>query len=118
MIVPSASCPAGDRRAVDRRRGLLDDLLGQHPHGVVVAVGLIHLQRRELRVVLEVHPFVAELPADLEYLLHAADDEPLQVQLSRDPEVKLKIIGVDVGLEGPGVRARRGSAAAPASRPR
>jgi len=63
----------------------LDDLLGQYPHGVVVAIGFIHLQRCELRIVLEVHSFVAELPADLEYLLQAADDEALQVQLSRNP---------------------------------
>ena len=97
--------PPGDRRAVDRGRGLLDELLGQDAHGVVVAVRLVHLERRELRVVLEVDALVAELPADLEDLLHAADEQPLEVQLGRDPQVEVHVVGVDVGLERPGVGA-------------
>ena len=43
VILPSASA----RRATGtpyRDRRFLDEFLGQHPHGVVVAVGLVHLQ--------------------------------------------------------------------------
>ena len=49
--------------AVDGGRRLLDELLGEDPHRVVVAVRLVHLQRGELGVVLEVGALVAELPA-------------------------------------------------------
>ena len=54
---------------------------------------------------LEIHTFIAELPAHSEHLLHAADDQPLEVQLGGDPQVEIKIVGVDMGLEGPGIRA-------------
>ena len=74
-------------------------------HRVVVAVGLVQLQRGELRVVLEVRALVAELLAHLEHLLHAADDQPLQVQLGGDPEVEIQVVRVDVGLERAGVGA-------------
>jgi len=38
-----------------------------------------------------VDALVAEDPADLVDLLDAADDEPLQVQFQRDPEVELML---------------------------
>ena len=97
--------PPGDRFAVHGDRGLLDDLLGEDPHRVVVAVGLVQLQRGELGVVLEVRALVAELLAHLEHLLHAADDQPLEVQLGGDAEVEVEVVRVDVGLERPGVGA-------------
>ncbi len=106
MTLPSASGATRDRRAVDGGRRLLDELLGEHPHGVVVAVRLVHLERGELGVVLEVGALVAELAADLEDLLHAAHQQPLEVQLGGDPQVQVHVVGVDVRLE----RARVGTA--------
>ena len=44
---------------------------------------------------------VAEVPADLVDLLEPADDEPLQVELERDPQVEVAIQGVVVGDERP-----------------
>jgi hypothetical protein len=90
---------------VHRGRGLLNDFLCQHPHGVVVTVGFVDLQGGELGVVLEVHALIAELPADLEHLLHAAHDEALEVQLGGNPQIEIKIVGVDVCLERPCIGA-------------
>ena len=103
-IVPSAPGPPGDRAAVHRDRRLLDELLGEHAHRDVVVVGVVDLERGELRVVRGVGALVAELPPELEDLLHAADDEPLEVQLGRDAQRQLEVVGVDVGLERAGVR--------------
>ena len=50
---------------------------------------------------------VAEDAADLEHPIHAADDEPLEVQLEGDAQVQLHVEGVVVGDERPGVGAAR-----------
>ena len=48
---------------------------------------------------------VAEDAADLVHPLHAAHDQPLEVQLERDPQVQLHVERVVVGDERPGVGA-------------
>lgn len=63
-------------------------------------IGLIELHHGELGVVAHRNPLVAEVAVDLEDPLEAADHEPLQVQLRRDPEKKLHIEGIVVGHEG------------------
>ena len=73
---------------------------------LVVAVRLVRLEDREFGVVFEVDALVAEDAADLEHLLHAGDAQPLQVQLGRDPQVEIEVVGVDVGEE----RGRVGAA--------
>ena len=94
----------------------------------VVGVGLVGLEHRELGVVLVGDALVAEVLAELVDLLEPADDQPLQVQLGRDPQVQRAVERVVVGREGAreraaverlqhrasrprGSRARRGSAA-------
>ena len=46
---------------------------------------------------------VAEHPADLEHPVHAADDQPLEVQLEGDPQVQRHVEHVVVGDERAGV---------------
>ncbi len=86
-----------------RRRA--HEALGQVHHVVVVGEGLVGLQHRELGVVPGVDALVAEHPPDLEHPLQPADDEPLEVQLQRDPQVEVDVQGVVVGDERAGRRA-------------
>jgi hypothetical protein len=86
-------------RVLERARGRLpvdaavDAQLGRHVReqvgeplgaGVVVAVGLVPLEHRELGVVLVRDALVAEVLAELVHALEPADDQPLQVQLGGD----------------------------------
>ena len=82
-------------------------MLGDLHHLGVVTEGLVELHHREFGVVPRGDALVAEHAADLEDPLHAADDEPLQVQLERDAQVELHVEGVVVRGERPGVRAAR-----------
>ena len=86
-------------------RGLGDQHLGDVDHVVPVAERLVELHHRELGVVPRRHALVAEDPADLEHPLHAADDQPLEVQFERDAQVQLHVERVVVGDERPGVGA-------------
>ena len=105
--------PAPGRREVDRVLPELDlgrseclvrhggDELLDPPHRVlVVRVGLVPLEHRELGVVLERDALVAEVLADLVDALEAADDQPLEVELGRDAQVQLLVELVVVGGEG------------------
>ena len=82
-----------------------DQGLGQVHHRVVVAVGLVGLQHGELGVVPRADALVAVDPADLEDPLHAADQQPLQVQLGGDPQEQVDVERVVMGDERPGRRA-------------
>ncbi len=93
------------RAAAQLGGGVGDELLGELHDVAVVGVGLVELEHRELGVPPVAEPFVAEHPADLEHLLEAADDEPLEVQLGRDPQVHVHVERVVVGDERLGVRA-------------
>src|SRR5690606_2239850 len=95
----------GDRGAEGGGRGALDQFAHEVEHHVVVGVRLVGLQHRELGVVLVGDALVAEGAAHLEDLLHAADAQPLQVQLGGDAQVQVEVVGVDVGGEGAGVGA-------------
>ena len=66
-------------------RSSLDHLFDEIHHVVVVRKGLVGLEQREFRVVPRINALVAEHATDLEDALQPADDEPLQVQLKRDP---------------------------------
>ena len=73
----------------------------------VVGVRLVELEHRELGVPAVADALVAEAATDLEHPLHAADDEPLQVQLGRDAQVEVHVEGVVVGDERLRQRAAR-----------
>ena len=74
---------------------------------VVVGVGPVQLEHRELGVVLGRQPFVAEIAVDLVDALEAADDQPLQIELRRDAQVHVQIERVVVRHERPRRRAAR-----------
>ena len=77
-------------------------LLGQVHHRAVVAVGLIDLEHRELGIVPRADPFVAIDAAEFVDPLHAADEQPLQMQFQRDPQIQLHIERVVMRHERPG----------------
>jgi hypothetical protein len=73
---------------------------------LVVRVGLVPLDHRELGVVLVGDALVAEVLAQLVDALQAADDEALEVQLGGDAQVEVAVQRVVVGDE----RARQRAA--------
>ncbi len=89
-----------DLRAPERRqRRSADQVLLQLGHVVIVGVGLICLEHRELGVVLRTDALVAEHTPDLEDALEPADHASLQVQLEGDPQVEVRVHRVVVGHE-------------------
>ena len=84
-----------DHRVAEVREESLHDRL----HRRAVAVGLIDLAHRELGVVRAVDALVAEVLAELEHLVHAADEQPLQVQLRRDAHHAVLVERVEVREE-------------------
>ncbi len=93
------------QRAERRERRLLDQLAGEYGDRVVVAVGLVGLEHRELGAVRGVRALVAEVAVDLEDLLEATDDAPLEEQLGCDPQEHVEVERVDVRDERPRGRA-------------
>ena len=102
-VVLGSVRPPHDRAAQPFPRGAQDQVPSQAADRGVVAVRLVRLQHRELGIVRRVRALVAEVPAELVDLLQAADHQPLQVELERDPQVHRHVVGVDVGDERPGV---------------
>ena len=82
-----------------------DQLLELGGDVVVVRVGLVPLEHRELGVVLGREALVAEVLAQLVDALEPADDQPLEVQLGGDPQVEVAVERVVVGGERPRQRA-------------
>ena len=91
-----------DLEVADGASRLGDHLLDHRHDVVVVDVGLVGLEHRELGVVLEAHALVAEVLADLVDAVDAADDAALEVQLGGDAQVEVALELVVVGDEGPG----------------
>ena len=81
-----------------RRGGHLFD---HRHHVVVVHVGLVGLEHRELGIVLEAHALVAEVLAHLVDAVDAADDAALEVQLGGDAQVQVTLELVVMGDERP-----------------
>ncbi len=80
----------------------------------VIAVGLVQLQHGEFGIVPGLDALVAEHPADLVDLFHAADQQSLQVQFQGDAQKQIDVQGVVVrderpgrGAAGDGVQRRR-----------
>ncbi|CAB4898651.1 unannotated protein [freshwater metagenome] len=96
----------GDHGGADGLAGSVDDeFLGEGDDVADVGEGLVRLHHRELGVVAGADALVAEHAPDLEDALHAADDEPLEVQLQRDPQVQGHVERVVVGDERTSVRS-------------
>ncbi len=97
-----------DRRAERLLRHTLDEPLDARHRVAVVGVRLVPLEHRELGVVLEGDALVAEVLAELVDALQTADDQALEVELGRDPEVEILVELVVVRHE----RLREGAAIA------
>ena len=110
--------PPPGRRQVDLGAVALDLRRPQDPLGdlgdqqlevvgglLVVGVGLVPLEHRELGVVLRRDALIAEVLAQLVDPVDAADDAALQVELGRDPQVEVAVERVVVGGERPRQRA-------------
>ena len=110
---------AGERRAqrnrlavelhfvlADRRlRHEANHLFGHRHQVLVVAVGLIELEHRELGIVPRRDAFVAEIAVDLVHALEAAHDQPLEIQLGRDAQKQIDVERVVMRAERPRHRA-------------
>jgi len=95
---------SGARRQAQRRSSQeLKELLGHWHQVVVVMIGPVELDGRELGRVALVDVLVAELLADLvDALCEAAGHQHLQVQLGRDAHDHVQVQCVLVRVEGPG----------------
>ena len=71
-------------------------------HAVEIGVGLVQLNGGKLRVVGGIHALIAENPAYLVDPIHAAHNQPLQVQLSLNAQHHVNVQGVVMGIEGTG----------------
>ena len=81
-------------------RRFADQQLGDIHHLDVIDVSLIELERGEFGIVPRRDAFVAEVAVDLEELVRQpADQQPLQMQLGRDAQVKLEIERVVMRVE-------------------
>ena len=81
----------GDREVADGASRLGGHLFDHRHDVVVVDVGLVGLEHRELGVVLEAHALVAEVLAHLVDAIDAADDAALEVQLGGDAQVEVAL---------------------------
>ena len=95
------------RSADGLERDLRHERLHEAHHVVVVRVGFVGLQQRELRVVVGVYPFVAEDAPNLVDLVHSAHDEALQVEFGGDAEEEVAVQRLVMRLERLRHRARR-----------
>ena len=100
LILCSPKGTSGPRRSPPAHAA--DDVLGQVHHRVVVAVRLVDLHHREFGVVARADALVAEVAVDLEHPLHAADEQPLEVEFRRDAQVEVHVERVVVRDERPG----------------
>ena len=92
-------------RAVGGHRRVLNEFAAAVDPHQVIGMRLISLQQGELRVVGEVHTFIAKRPAEFEDALHSAHTQPFEIELRSDAQVQVEVIGVDVGPERSGVGA-------------
>ncbi len=105
---PPASRAATAARSLLGADGRADGVhqpLGPVGHDLPVGVRLVPLEHRELGVVLGREALVAEVLADLVDPLQPAHDQPLEVQLGRDPQVHRAVERVVVRRERPRQRA-------------
>ena len=77
--------------SVDSDGNLLEQLLGERHHPVVVLVLDVQLHTCELGVVAAVHTFVAEVTSDLIHSLKSAYDKAFEVELGSDTQVHIHV---------------------------
>ncbi len=95
------------RGAVGGHRHVLQHLLGELHHPLVVLVGHVYLHAGELGVVGAVHALVAEVLAELVHAVEAAHDQTLEIELAGDSHVEIYVERVVVRDERTRRRAAR-----------
>ena len=83
-----------------------DERLVELHHVVDVPIRRVELEHRELGIVRRIDAFVAKDASDLVDAFHAADDQPLEVELGRDAQLHELVERVAMRHE----RARGGAA--------
>ena len=86
---------------------MLDELFGEIHVVLVVPVGAVIFEEREVGKVRRVEAFVAEAARELVHALEPARDRALEVRFGRDPQVHVDVERVVVGDERPRQRAAR-----------
>ena len=98
--------PNGNSRRPDHlHRDRRQQLFGERHQPLVVHVGPVELEHRELGIVLRRDAFIPEVTVDLEDAFDAADGQPLEVELRRDAQVELHVERVVMRHERPRQRA-------------
>ena len=77
-------------------------ILGQIHHPVIIGIRLVQLHQSKLRVMAGIQSLVAEHPSDLIDLREPADNQPLEVQLQGDAQLKVLVQSVEMCLKGTG----------------
>ena len=102
IVSPSnctSSLPVADSRDEPNQ------LFGHRHQVLIVAVGLIELEHRELGIVPRRDPLVPEIAVDLVHALEPADDQPLQIELRRDAQKQIDVERVVMRAKRPRHRA-------------
>lgn len=94
-------------RAVDVEAYLLEHLLGEVHHPVIILIADVDLHAGELGIVGAVHSLVAEILRELINPLETAYDEAFQIELVGDAQVERYVESVVVGYERTGRSAPR-----------
>ena len=71
---------------------------------VIVGIGLIKLQHRELRIMDRRKAFITKIAIQFKDPLEAADDQPLEIEFRRDAQIQIGVQRVMVRREGTGSR--------------
>ena len=80
-------------------------ILCQIHHTIVIRVCLIELHQSKLRIVTGIKSLIAEYPPDLVYTLHSSDNQTFQIKLQRNPQLKVLVQCIEVGLKRSGRRS-------------
>ena len=87
LVTVEGDLVGADRLVRDKRQ----ELFGHDHQLLVVAVGLVELQHRELGIVLGRNALIPEVTVDLVDSFDPANGQPLQVELRRNPQIELKV---------------------------
>ena len=78
---------------------MTDHFLHQVRDLLEIGVGPVAFQHGELRIVFPRNAFVPEIPVQLENLVESADEQPLEIKLRRDAQVKIEAERLVMGAE-------------------
>ena len=77
--------------AVNRDSDTLKQLLGEAHHPVIVLILYVQLHTGELRIMVAVHTFVAEVTTNLVHTLKTAYDKSFEIELGSNTQVHIHV---------------------------